>query len=299
MATMTAEERESVQYDTEALVPEDVLAAAKEHKTFFPEVEPKDLRPGHIARFHETNARQWDEDRVLKEADAAGSWGDTDLEFLGGGDNLYDLTVGDDTSYVKGGYAGSEFVRFADPPAPEATVQAIVARVQRSIVESEAVVVPVFGALVRLLKVKALIPKLNKADEQKKKRSMLALHGKSGGYLASNDEKKGDDDDAGVETGGSIRVRSILSRVMTPQIKDRPTTLHTRASNFLEATRARQMCSKDHELVVRTSGEFLDRVTSIGGIIIRDHFKAIKDRVFKPADMGGIAGGASPQVVHE
>ena len=326
MTAMTAEERESVLSDTKALVPEDVLAAAKEY------IKPgnagidfklKDLRPGDIVRYLKSSVHQWDEDRVLKEAAAAGPWGDTELDFIGDGGNLYDLTVGDDTSYAKGGYAGSEFVRFADPPAPEATVQAIVARVQRSIVESEAAVVPVFGALVRLLKVKALIPKLNKADVQKNQRMILARQGKSGGYLTeksggyltSNDQKQDDGNDADGTLTLLLRTRhtrSILDHVMTLDIKDRPTTLHTRASNFMAAIGSIQRphtpamrisnqlgLSKDYELVVRTSEEFLDRVKSIGGIIIRDHFKAIKDRVFKPADMGGIAGGTSPQVVHE
>ena len=296
---MTTEQRERVQSDTEALIPEDVLAAAKEHNTFVgSDVELKDLRPGHIVRYLKTGVRKWDEDRVLQEAEAAGPWGDTNLDFLGDGGNLYDLTVGNDDSYVKGGFAGSEFGT-EDPPAPEATVQAIVARVEQSIVESEAVIVPVFGTLVRLLKIKAEIPKLNKADEQKKQRMMLARHGKSGGYLASNNQKKDDDIDAdGTVTllPSSNHSRNIFDRVMTLRIKARPTNLHTRASNFREATGR----SKDHELIVRTSGEFLDRVTSIGCIIIRDHFKVIKDRVFKPnSAMGGIAGGTSPRVVHE
>jgi hypothetical protein len=294
---MTAEQREREQSDTEALIPEDVLAAAKEYaKIAVPpgaDFDPKDLRPEHIVRFLKTseNVRQWDEDRVLLEAEAAGPWGDTDLAFLGEGDNLYNLTVGGDDSYVKGGFAGSEFGT-VDPPAPEATVQAIVDRVERSIEESEAVIIPVFGAVVRLLKIKLEIPKLNKADKQKKQRMKLARHGKSGGYLASNNQKKDDDNDAdGTVTllPSSNHSRNIFDRVMTLQIKAWPTNLHTRASNFLKATGR----SKDHELIVRTSGEFLDRVTSIGSIIIRDHFKVIKDRVFKPADMGGIAGGMS------
>jgi hypothetical protein len=258
---------------------------------FHPKDEPKDVRPGHIARYLKTCVRQWDDDMVLEEAEAAGPWGDTDLAFLGGGGNLYDLTVGNDDSYVKGGFAGSEFGT-EDPPAPEATVRVIVARVERSIEESEAVIIPVFGAVVRLLKIKVEIPKLNKADEQKKQRMMIARHGKSGGYLASNNQKKDDDNDAGgvLTLAPSVHTRSVIDRVMTLQIKDWPTNLRTRASNFMKATGGRPT---DHELVVRTSGEFLDRVTSIGGIIIRDHFKLIKDRVFKPADMGGIAGGMS------
>ena len=298
---MTAEQRERVQSDTEALIPGDVLAAATEYTRLAvvpgADFDPKDLRPEHIVRYLKTSVRQWDEDRVLREAEDAGPWGDTDLAFLGEGDNLYNLTVGDVTSYVKGGFAGSEF-GLEDPPAPEATVQAIVARVERSIEESEAVIIPVFGALVRLLKIKAEIPKLNKADKQKTQRMKLARHGKSGGYLASNNQKKDDDNDAdGTVTllPSSNHSRNIFDRVMTLQIKAWPTNLHTRASNFLKATGR----SKDHELIVRTSGEFLDRVTSIGSIIIRDHFKVIKDRVFKPADLGGIAGGTSPRVVHE
>ena len=182
---MTAEQRERVQSDTEALIPEDVLAAAKEHNTFAgSDFELKDLRPGHIVRYLKTGVRQWDEERVLQEAEAAGPWGDTDLNFLGNGGNLYDLTVGNDDSYVKGGFAGSEFGT-EDPPAPEATVQAIVARVEQSIVESEAVIVPVFGAVVRLLKIKAEIPKLNKADEQKKQREARAAMGRHVMYVAS------------------------------------------------------------------------------------------------------------------
>ena len=299
MTAMTAEERESVLSDTKALVPEDVLAAAKEY------IKPgnagidfklKDLRPGDIVRYLKSSVHQWDEDRVLKEAAAAGPWGDTELDFIGDGGNLYDLTVGDDTSYVKGGFAGSEFGT-ADPSPPEATVQAIVACVRHNIVESKAVVVPVFGALIRLLKIEAMIPKLKKADKQKKQRMKLARQGKSGEYVASSNDETQEDGDETV-AGGTLapshslslhHPRSILDRVMSLDIKDRPTTLHTRVPNFMDATGARPM---DHELVVRTSGEFLDRVTSIGGIIIRDHFKAIKDRVFKPrVDMGGIAGG--------
>ena len=127
---MTAEQRERVQSDTEALIPGDVLAAATEYTRLAvvpgADFDPKDLRPEHIVRYLKTSVRQWDEDRVLREAEDAGPWGDTDLAFLGEGDNLYNLTVGDVTSYVKGGFAGSEF-GLEDPPAPEATVQAIVA----------------------------------------------------------------------------------------------------------------------------------------------------------------------------
>ena len=74
----------------------------------------------------------------------------------------------------------------------------------------------------------------------------------------------------------------------------RPTNLHTRVANFMLATgtdpETRVRVSKNYELTVRTSAEFLNRVISNGEIIIRDHFKPLCDRVFPPADMGGIAG---------
>ena len=88
----------------------------------------------------------------------------------------------------------------------------------------------------------------------------------------------------------------IVNSVMGGEdIKSHLTNKDTRVANFMEATGThpvtRRRLSKDHVLVIRTSGEFLNRVTSIGEVIIRDHFKAMGDRVFKPAEMGGIAGG--------
>jgi hypothetical protein len=79
-------------------------------------------------------------------------------------------------------------------------------------------------------------------------------------------------------------------------IKSHLTNKDTRVVNFMEAAginpETRESMDKmDHVLMVRTSGEFINRVTSIGEIIIRDHFKELCDRIFKPADMGGIAGG--------
>jgi hypothetical protein len=91
--------------------------------------------------------------------------------------------------------------------------------------------------------------------------------------------------------------KSIVDSVMSGDgIKSHLTNKDTRVINFMEAAgmhpkTCERMDEKDHVLMVRTSGEFINRVTSIGEIIIRDHFKALCDRIFKPADMGGIAGG--------
>ena len=77
----------------------------------------------------------------------------------------------------------------------------------------------------------------------------------------------------------------------------RPTNRHTRVDNFMLATgtdpKTRARVPKNHKLAVRASAEFINRVMSNGEIIIRDHFKPLCDRVFTPADLGGIAGVSS------
>ena len=293
LSTWTVKQRERFLSALKGAVPDLIHNAAK---FFFDKTreiwDPNDLVLDDVMKYCEGHASMWTEEKVEDVAEKAGSWGDRDpLDVLGDGPNAFDITVGNDDSFAVVGYAKSEFSSW-EPPVPEATVKAFTAEVQASVVKVKDLVFPAFGNFVRLLKIKAAVPQLDKADEQKEIRMKRARQGKSGGYLVSNDQKEDDGDgaDGTLVLLSCHHTRSIIDRVMTLQIKDMPTNLRTRASNFMKATGARPT---DHELVVRTSGEFLNRVTSIGGIIIRDHFKLIKDRVFKPADMGGIAGGMS------
>ena len=295
LAAMTPEERTAEHDKQRALVPPIIHAG---EQVFFDKTReirnPNNLVIDDVAKNCDGHPSMWTEDKVKEVAEKAGSWGDRDpLDILGDGPNAFDTTVGNDDSFAKVGYAKSELGTW-EPPVPEATVEAFTAEVQASVAEVEAVVSSSLGHLIRLLKIEAAMKEFDKAEEEKKKRMELARRGKSGGYLASNDQKDDDVDVAGgalIPASNTHTTRSILDRIMNPEVELRPTTLHTRVLNFKDATEAQPMRSKDHELVVRTSGEFLDRVKSIGGIIIRDHFKPITDRVFQPVDMGGIAGG--------
>jgi hypothetical protein len=75
------------------------------------------------------------------------------------------------------------------------------------------------------------------------------------------------------------------------------TTRHDRASNFTEGTRLARIKNdpvaqkRGYTITAHTSAEFLNRIRSIGEIIIRDHYKPQIDRVFHPKDVGGVAGG--------
>ena len=109
------------------------------------------------------------------------------------------------------------------------------------------------------------------------------------------DDANNVDDDSGDDAGPVHLGLSVVDRVMGERGGGRrPTNRHTRVANFMLATgtdpETRACVPKNHELTVRASAEFLNRVISNGEIIIRDHFKPLCDRVFPPADMGGIAG---------
>jgi hypothetical protein len=87
---------------------------------------------------------------------------------------------------------------------------------------------------------------------------------------------------------------SIIDSVMGDHVTDHPTGCKTRVSNFMKATgtdpESRAGVPKDRRLAVRTSAEFINRITAMGDILVRDHFKAMSDRAIKPTDIGGVAG---------
>ena len=75
------------------------------------------------------------------------------------------------------------------------------------------------------------------------------------------------------------------------------TTRHNRTNNFTEGTRLARVKNdpaaqaRGFTITTQTSAEFLNRIKSIGEVVIRDHFKPLEDRVFRPKDVGGKAGG--------
>jgi hypothetical protein len=239
----------------------------------------------------------WSDERLAEEVEKAGDWGGIDdpiSGLLGDGETAFNITVDDEDSYVGGGYAKSDFGT-ANPPIPEATAKAFAAAVLTSVNEANAVVSSAFGHFVRLLKAQAVVPDLDKADADKKGRAERLCRGEDGGYGATKSAPGVVDRTEGVVSPNDNTTMSIVEFVMAQKhIETHCTTRHTRVANFMEATgtnpKTRQRRSKNHVLIVRTSGEFLNRVTSIGEVIIRDHFKALCDRVHKPANMGGIAG---------
>ena len=87
---------------------------------------------------------------------------------------------------------------------------------------------------------------------------------------------------------------SIIDSVMGDHVTDHPTGCKTRVSNFMKATgtdpESRAGVAKDRRLAVRTSAEFINRITAMCDILVRDHFKAMSDRAIKPTDIGGVAG---------
>jgi hypothetical protein len=257
--------------------------------------KPAVVKPGDIAKYCEGHVYTWSDERLAEEVEKAGDWGGIDdpiSGLLGDGENAFNITVAHENSYVEGGYTGSEFGT-SNPPIPKATAKAFAAAVLTSVKEANAVVSSAFGHFVRLLKAQAMVPDLDKAEADKKGRAELLRRGEDGGYGAT-------ESNAGVvaqveevvSSANDNTTKSIVEFVMDhDHIKMHPTTRHTRVANFMEATRTDPATmSKNHVLIVRTSGEFLNRVTSIGEIIIRDHFKALCHRVFQPADIGGIAG---------
>ena len=288
MSTWTTDERATKHDEFKDAVPAllQTAFAARRAKLSNEILDLNDFKPSDIAKYCEGHPHTWSEVRLIEEAEKAGDWGMEDpiSNLLGDGGNACDITVGNDDSYAKVGFAKSEFSGY-NPPVPEATVKAFFAVIQISVAEVNAVVFPNFGHLVRWLKANAAIPLLDKADAAKEDRKQLILGGKDGGYGAVKEVESAEG--AGVLVAGTMVVwKGVVDSVMGDHTQDYPTNKDTRVTNFMAATK-----DKDYVLMARTSAEFLNRVISIAEIIIRDHFKPLRDRVFPPADMGGIAGG--------
>ena len=299
MTGMTTDERDDILTEFKNAIPAMLQAAfaARRAKLSNETLDLNDFKPSDIAKYCEGYPHTWSEDRLIEEAEKAGDWAMEDpiSNLLGDGGNAYNITVDNDNSYAKVGYADSEFGGF-NPPVPEATVKAFATVVQISVAEVNAVVFPNFGYLIRWLKAEDVIIQLDKADAKKEERAKLLLGGKDGGYGAVDEAVPVDGGGVSVVTT-MVVYKSIVDSVMGGDgIKSHLTNKDTRVVNFMEAAgmnpeTLERMDKTDHVLMVRTSGEFINRVTSIGEIIIRDHFKALCDRIFKPADLGGIAGG--------
>ena len=302
MSEWSVKRRKNFLSAVKGAVPEFLHAAVARFLTKTGETfDPTGVKPGDVAKYCKGHPFMWSEDKVIEVAEKAGDWGKADTnDFFNDGETLYDRVT-----EVMIGYAESGFGT-ADPSPPEATVRALAARVEANIAEVEAVVLPAFSHLVLLLKVQAVVPKLDQADADKAARSNRLRRGKDGGYGATEDERKDSkdedpiDDDNDEEGAGPVHHGlSIVDRVMGKQGGDhRPTNRHTRVDNFMLATgtdpKTRARVPKNHKLAVRASAEFINRVMSNGEIIIRDHFKPLCDRVFKPdTGIGGIAGVSS------
>ena len=312
MSAMSAAERAAEQAELKKRVPAPVYAAVvfRRKKLSNETLDPANIKPFDITKYYVGHVYMWDEDRLNEEVEKAGDWGleDPVSDILGDGGNVFDITIGNDDSFAKGGYAKSEFSQ-TDPPVPEATVKAFAAVVQTSVDAANALVLPHFGPLIRLLKAEIEIPRLDKVDAEKEERAKRLRHGEDGGYGATDDPRESstagdkvkvapaDAADGEGAKGGARWVpatMSIVDSVMGDHVTDHPTGCHTRVSNFMMATgtdpESRAVVPKNRRLAVRTSAEFINRLTAMGDILVRDHFKAMIDRVIKPADMGGIAG---------
>ena len=122
----------------------------------------------------------------------------------------------------------------------------------------------------------------------------------SGYDVATDFVEMSSDDDVVSEEGpppcASPPTLSIAERVVVRRGLV-PTTRHDRTRNFTEGTRLARVkrdpavMARGYMITTLTSAEFLNRITSIGEVIIRDHFKPLEDRVFRPKDVGGTAGG--------
>jgi hypothetical protein len=303
MSTWTIKRREDFFFALKGSVPDLMHGAGNAFTVKTREIwNPLTLKLGDVTKYCDGHPSMWTEDRLKEEVQKAGDWAMKDpiSSILGNGENAFDITIGNDDSLAVVGFAKSEFGDFK-PPIPEATVEAFASVIQTSVAKVNDVVSPAFPHLVRLLKMEAVIKVIDKAEADKAARANRLRRGKDGGYGATEEERKesedvddvvdDDDDDAGLVHLGL----SVVDRVMGERggVR-RPTNMHTRVANFMLATGTnpdtRVRVSKNHELTVRTSAEFLNRVISNGEIIIRDHFKPLCDRVFPPADMGGIAG---------
>ena len=297
LTAMTTDERAIFHAEKRGLVPVMMHGAIK---SFFDKtreiLNPNDLVIGDVMKYCEGHAYMWDVDRVAKEAKDAGDWGGANTEqFFNDGETLFGVTVGSDDAYAVVGFAKSEFGTDADLSPPEATVRALTARVEASVAEVEPVVSSSFGHLIRLLKVEADILKLDKADVEKEIRANRLRRGEDGGYGATKEKSGGGFTDGnGVMKVCVAHPMSIVDSVMGDHVTDRPTGCKTRVSNFMRATgtdpESRAGVPKDRRLAVRTSAEFINRITAMCDILVRDHFKAMSDRAIKPTDIGGVAG---------
>ena len=311
LAAMTPEERTAEHDKQRGLVPAAMHDAKNAFTVKTREIwNPLTLKLGDVTKYCDGHPSMWTEDRLKEEVQKAGDWAlkDPISSILGNGENAFDITVGNEDSFAVVGFDKSEFGDFK-PPIPEGTVKAFASVVQISVAKVNDVVSPAFHHLVRLLKMEAVIKVVDKYEAEKAARANRLRRGKDGGYGATEEERKDSetedadaiddannvDDDDGDDAGLVHLGLSVVDRVMGERGGGRrPTNLHTRVANFMLATgtdpNTRVRVSKNHELTVRTSAEFLNRVISNGEIIIRDHFKPLCDRVFPPADMGGIAG---------
>jgi hypothetical protein len=309
LAAMTPEERAAEHDKQRGLVPAAMHDAKNAFTVKTREIwNPLTLKLGDVTKYCDGHPSMWTEDRLKEEVRKAGDWAMKDpiSSILGNGENAFDITVGNEDSFAVVGFDKSEFGDFK-PPIPEGTVKAFASVVQISVAKVNDVVSPAFRHLVRLLKMEAVIKVVDKYEAKKAARANRLRRGKDGGYGATEEERKESedadaiddannvDDDDGDDAGLVHLGLSVVDRVMGERGGfRRPTNLHTRVANFMLATGTnpdtRVRVSKNHELTVRTSAEFLNRVISNGEIIIRDHFKPLCDRVFPPADMGGIAG---------
>ena len=310
LAAMTPEERTAEHDKQRGLVPATMHDATNAFTVKTREIwKANELKLGDVTKYCDGHPSMWTEDRLKEEVQKAGDWAMKDpiSSILGNGENAFDITVGNDDSLAVVGFAKSEFGDFK-PPIPEATVEAFTSVIQISVAKVNDVVSPAFHHLVRLLKMEAVIKVVDKHEAEKAARANRLRRGKDGGYGATEDEKRKEsedadaiddannvDDDDSDDAGPAHLGLSVVDRVMGERGGGRrPTNRHTRVANFMLATgtnpETRVRVSKNHELTVRTSAEFLNRVISNGEIIIRDHFKPLCERVFPPADMGGIAG---------
>ena len=314
LAAMTPEERTAEHDKQRRLVPATMHDATNAFTVKTREIwKANELKLGDVTKYCDGHPSMWTEDRLKEEVQKAGDWAlkDPISSILGNGENAFDITIGNDDSLAVVGFAKSEFGGFK-PPIPEATVEAFASVIQTSVAKVNDVVSPAFPHLVRLLKMEAVIKVVDKYEAEKAARVNRLRRGKDGGYGATEEERKESEvadaiDDANNVDDAGLVVHlglSVVDRVMGERGGGRrPTNLHTRVANFMLATgtnpETRVRVSKNHELTVRTSAEFLNRVISNGEIIIRDHFKPLCDRVFPPADMGGIAGVSTHELLFD
>lgn len=208
ISTWTTEERATKHDESKGAVPRGMLDAYERFGKRTGETwDPKVAKPDHVAKYCDDHPNMSSLVKVQKVAEKAADWGGErdPLDVLGDGGNAFDIAFGNDDSFAKVGYPGSEFITW-EPPVPEATAKAFTDEIKISVVNVNNVVFPAFSRLIRWLEANTVIPLLDKADEAKEDRKQLILGEKDGGYGAVKEVESAEGAEVLIADGGGTMV---------------------------------------------------------------------------------------------